>query len=269
MARILFLEPETPAWWQYYTCMVPRIASKLSNMGHEVIEITRPSPRDANDAIKKYSPHLVWWAGKSGYYYTSLENEEIWISTGRYPERNMDILDNTIAVTSSAFTASEAPDGEPDHLGPALCREHECNAYFGYKEYFRFPACIHPCPCGKPKRHENVRDKVWYPVYRCTHEASLHFVIAMARGKTVREAYWQAVDRFDYWIDYFKNIDPQNTEEEYIISLAKSDMEFDKHYQRYFGDPEATIPTPVDLRPLALLGTCVGLAGVTYFKAPS
>lgn len=255
MARILLLESNIGAYmfgdgtgelW-YASCVAKELAPVVRGLGHEVIEVEAPSPEAANTAIAQYRPHLVWWIGHGSENVTTLERVELWISAA--PDYNVDILNDTVACAESCLTGV--------YLGPYLVTARACKAYLGYRDLYYFPWCgtDYPCQCRGDNPH-GVRPEIWSVIVRSMHDATFHFVIGLARGMSVSEAFNYSIARFDYWIDYLSRVAPRDSTEEAVIRTAIWVLAHDKSVQVLRAKDLGTrIPVPVlaqALRSLAL-----------------
>ena len=98
MAKILILETIAGHYdfdLHYASCVmsqpynsiegyVDSIASRISNLGHDVLEVISPSPHDANSAIEDFKPDAIWLVGHGNPCLVSLENLGIWQSRYGY-----------------------------------------------------------------------------------------------------------------------------------------------------------------------------------------
>jgi len=212
--KFLFLLTEHGRYSElkYASCVARRIAEQIKAMGHEVIMIERPSPQDANDAVKRYKPDVIWWVGHGNPTTTTLENVRVWIKA---PDYNTDILSDTIACALSCLTGR--------YLGKYVVESKGCMAYLGYTEEFWFPWCNDPkyfnCACSGENPY-GVREELWEKIVECAHEANLYFVLGLAKGMNVEQATKYSLRRFDYWISYFESVRPKDDEERSVIKTV-------------------------------------------------
>ena len=97
MAKFLFLLCEYGRYQElkYASCVARRIADEIRRLGHQVILVERPSPSDANEAIKRHKPDVVWWVGHGNVDVTTLERLRVWIKAPNY---NTDVLLSLIHI---------------------------------------------------------------------------------------------------------------------------------------------------------------------------
>jgi len=198
IGRIRFADGTGELW--YASCVAKELAEQIRAAGHEVIEVVSPSPQVANAAVLQYRPHAVWWVGHGSENATSLENAAVWITAPGY---NVDILNNTIACAESCLTGA--------YLGKFLVEQRGCLSYLGYTKDYYFVWCGPEVPCQcKGENPWGVRPELWSLMVRSMHDATLHFLIGLARGMNVRQAFEHSLKRFDYWISYFSGATPRD-----------------------------------------------------------
>jgi len=240
MGKFMFLLCEYGKFREllYASCVARKIADKIKMLGHEVILIERPSPQNANDAIAKYKPDVVWWVGHGSENSTTLEYVQLWIQA---PNVNTKILDGTIACAESCLTGV--------YLGKYVTEKEKCRAYLGFREEFWFMWCNDPqyynCAC-QGKNPWGVREELWAKMVECMHEACLYFVYGLAQGMTAKDAANYSAQRFAYWITYFTNVEPKDEEEAAVIWATIWTLMIDVSAMVLHGDLNATVPvTPV------------------------
>jgi len=230
----------------YASCVAKKIAQMVKELGHEVIEVDRPSPADANNAIKTHRPDIVWWVGHGNADSTTLEKVQYWITT----TKNQSILDGTIADALSCITAR--------NLGKLLTKSYGCKYYLGYYSEFWFVWCQCPnttgCACGE-HTPSGVRKKVAEYAFSCMHEANLYFILGLAKGFTPEQAHWYSLERFEQWIKFWKSFEPQNNKENSLIASVLQVLKIDKPIQRLchngeYVDPEPAPESPPPIPPI-------------------
>ena len=207
MAKILILEttqghPETdlPEDLEYSSCVAKELAPALRTFGHEVIEILKPTPDDAVNAIETHNPDIIWHCGHGQVCITTLEEpgkNGVWMTSksGSYDEcvidRYLEYAPNKIFSMLSCLAGSE--------LGPELINKG-ATAFMGYTESFWFLLCDGaPCPCGRGFRDsEEIRGVK--SVARC----DLEWLSALAKGETIKEAYDSSQAKFQSEIEYWE-----------------------------------------------------------------
>ena len=253
MAKILFLETEYGRYRElwYASCVAKKIAAKCRELGHDVIEISKPLPSDANRVIEKEKPAVCWWTGHGNETTTTLENVKVWIST----TFNTEILNDVGACALSCLTGRQ--------LGKFLTTEKKCPAYLGYSNLFWFMWCGDPkyynCAC-MGKNTWGVREELWRKIVECMHESNLYYVLGLAEGKNAGEADEYSKTRFAYWIEYLEDIDPENATEAAVIKTVIWVLNNDKNVQVLHGDPNWKITPPV-LIPIEFFVTATVLLG--------
>jgi len=244
--RFLFLECEEGRGYDllYASCWARKIASEIRNLGHEVIEIKRPLPEDATDAIRRYKPDVVWFVGHGWCCLTTLEKMKLWISTPRdyccffgycykgCTERiNEDILAGTVTNALSCLTGQ--------YLGEYLTKECGCVAYMGYDQPFffiRVSGQDEECACAQGDcRVPGVRKEVLRKCLVCMMDGNLQFCMGLAQGMTVKEAFDYSLRKFDEWISDLESIAPATDGEKSLIRLAICVLKWDKKVQVIHG----------------------------------
>jgi len=258
MAKILFLETEygkksnteryRDLW--YASCVAKEIAAKCKELGHNIIEVSKPSPDDANKTIKKEKPDACWWVGHGNETTTTLEKVEVWIST----TYNTEILNDVGACALSCLTGKQ--------LGNFLTTEKKCPAYLGYSSFFWLMWCndskYYNCAC-MGTNPLGVREELWRKMVTCMHESTLYYVLGLAEGKNAGEANEYSKTRFAYWIKYLEDIEPKNDTEAGVIETTIWCLNNDLKVQVLHGDPNWRI-TPV-LIPMEFLVTATAILG--------
>ena len=271
MARILLLETNvgseryrdgTGELW-YASCVAKELAQVVRRLGHEVIEVEAPSPAAANTAIAQYKPHVVWWVGHGSQNATTLERVELWIRAA--PDYNVDILNDTVACAESCLTGA--------YLGPYLVTARTCRAYLGYRDKYYLPTCPddYPCQCRGDNPY-GVRPELWGVIVRSTHDATFHFVIGLAKGMNVAEAFYYSIDRFNYWIDYLNRVVPRDSSEAAVIRTAIWILSNNKSVQVLRAkDLNIEIPVPVATQVLRSLvfGVAASAAAFMFTGDPA
>ena len=246
MAKFLFLECEEGRGYDllYGSCWAWKIASEIRNLGHEVIEVKRPLPEDATDAIRRYKPDVVWFVGHGWCCLTTLEKVKLWISTpkdyclvfghrmrGCSERMNEDVLAGTVTNALSCLTGQ--------YLGEYLTKERGCIAYMGYYEPFYFIRVRgqdKECACEQGDcRVPGVRKEVLRKCLVCMMDANLQFCMGLAQGMTVNEAYEHSLRKFDEWISDLESIEPATDREKFFIKLAITVLHVDKKHQVVHG----------------------------------
>jgi hypothetical protein len=243
MGRFLLLEgnvgytrfPDGTGELWYASCVARELANQIRAMGHEVVEVVSPTPEMANTAISQYRPNAVWWVGHGSTDTTTLENVAVWIKA---PSYNVDILNNTIACAESCLTGA--------YLGKFLVEQRGCLSYLGYSREYYFLWCgpRMPCQC-RGDNPWNVRPELWELMVRSMHDATFHFMIGLARGMNVKQAFNLSLSRFDYWINYFASVTPRDDSEAAVIRTAMWVLQWDKSVQVLYAKSEGiTVPRP-------------------------
>lgn len=248
MSRFLFLESDVGECREllYASCVAKEIASAVRRLGHEVVEVEKPSPSDANAAIMAENPDVVWWVGHGNTEATTLEDVELWI---RKPDLNTEILNGR---TACALSCSTGP------LGRYLTETKKCNAYMGYNDLFYFAWCeskcgmYYNCAC-QGTNPWGVREEVWVELVKSMHEATLHFVLGLAQGKNAGDAYRLSMDRFLYWIQRFEAVEPESGAEASVIAMTVWSLQHDMSCQVLHGEPRWGAPLPPRRKMLPLL----------------
>jgi len=246
--KILFLESVSGRYdeLKYATCVAKKYASELRKKGHEVIEIERPSPKQANEAIKKYKPDVVWWVGHGSKDRATLEKIKLWIST----THNLQILKDTIAVAHACFTGLQ--------LGPKAVKTG-ATAYLGYTKELWFQWCNDPeyynCACSG-KNPYGIRPEVWKKILISSHVGTLTFIKSLAEGKDLKTAFDDSIKAFEKYEDELKKIKPSNQSEASIIRVQLWALDNNKGaqvlYIRKTGE-KAEVKTSNKIRPLKSL----------------
>jgi len=257
MAKFMFLETEYGRYREllYASCVAKRIADEVRKLGHEVIEVQRPSPSDANDAIRREKPDVVWWVGHGNANTTTLERVQVWIKA---PDYNTDILNGMGACALSCLTGR--------YLGKYVTEERDCKAYLGYRDLFYFMWCADPwrynCACQGRNPWE-VRPELWKKMVECMHEANLYWVLGLAKGMTAKEAYDFSIQRFNYWINYFENVKPKDKNEASVIRTVLWVLTHDRDCQVLYGDPNWKVPVPTPVPYVTMGGIALGLLALS------
>lgn len=204
MAKILILETtqghpvsEVPEDLEYSSCVAKEIAPALRDLGHEVIEILKPTPDDAINAIETHNPDVIWHCGHGQVCITTLEDTERWMThkSGSYSACTVDqylqYAPNRFFSMLSCLAGSE--------LGPQLINKG-ATAFMGYYESFWFLLCEDaPCPCGR-----GLSDSEEIRGIKCPAQCDLEWLHALAKGKTVKEAYDSSQTKFQSEIEYWE-----------------------------------------------------------------
>jgi len=260
LARFLLLEssvgnfsyPDGTGELWYASCVARELANQIRSLGHEVIEVVSPSPESANAAIGMYRPAVVWWVGHGGSDATTLEYMRLWIKA---PDYNVDILNGTIACAESCSTGA--------YLGKFLVQNRGCRAYLGYSQEYTFMWCgpDYPCQCRGDNPY-GVRPEVWSAIIRATHDATFHFVIGLAMGMNVRQAFDLSLQRFDYWINHLYSVTPASGSEAAVIRAAIWALASNKDIQvLYAKDVGAIVVSGAPTLPLL---SSAALGALTY-----
>jgi len=245
------------------SCVAEYVAEEVANLGHNVITITSPTPDDANTTISQYNPQVVWWIGHGWCCLTTLEKIVVWISTPKdecwlYGERaegcveslSEDVLNGRVACAVSCLTGQ--------YLAPHLTTKRECISYLGYEEFFFFN--YYPnCKCGCSI--EGMRDEVVVAAMVCTHESNLFFILGLAQGMNVGEAYNYSLSRFDEWLEWWRGFEPVNEVEAAIARLTRLLLIMDRETQIVYGNLEYSIevpPIPIKIYPIQFV---IGMMG--------
>lgn len=259
MGRIMFLECEYGRFRElaYASCVAKQAAEYIArNTAHQVIEVPRPSPEEANNAIRRYKPHVVWFVGHGNRDAVTLERVQLWI---RAPDHNTDILRDTIVCAESCLTGA--------YLGEYLVRSRGCRAYLGYKDPYWFLWCEGGgtnCPCSGDNPY-GVRKEVWKILVESMHKATVTFVVSLAAGKDVYEANADSLKMFDKLIDEISRIRPENEAEASIIETCRWVLSMDKSAQVLYSSDHHSVPGGVRYAaaaaavPLALAAASVGI----------
>lgn len=207
MAKILLLETtqghpvsEFPEDLEYSSCVAKEIAPALRTLGHEVIEILKPTPADAINAIETHNPDVIWHCGHGQVCITTLENTEDWMThkSGSYSactiDKYLQYAPNRFFSMLSCLAGAE--------LGPQLINKG-ATAFMGYYESFWFLLCDSeggdPCPCGR-----GLSDPVEIRGIKCPAQCDLEWLHALAEGKTVNDAYNRSQAKFQSEIEYWE-----------------------------------------------------------------
>jgi hypothetical protein len=100
---------------------------------------------------------------------------------------------------------------------------------------------------------------------RSMHDATFHFVIGLARGMNVRQAFNFSLSRFDYWINYFASVTPSSDEEAAVIRNLIWYLQHDKSIQVLYAKGEGIVvpgPAPSPLIRAAGLGALASLVAL-------
>jgi len=238
MAKILILETEYGRFRElwYSSCVAKEYVPTLKATGHEIIEVSKPYPADANRVIADKKPDLVWWCGHGSWTATTLERVRLWI---RKPDFNTDILNDRVGLAESCKTGAE--------LGPYLTTKKKCISYLGYKGSYWFMWCADPyhynCACSG-RNPWGVREKIWAKLVRSMHDATFHFVLGLAKGMTTGEANEYSLKKFDEWIKYCEDIKPKDAREARVIRTTIWVLKTDKDHQVLCGKTDHKIPPP-------------------------
>ena len=245
MAKILILETtqghlvsELPEDLEYSSCVAKEIAPSLRTLGHEVIEILKPTPADAINAIEKHNPDVIWHCGHGQVCITTLENTEKWMThkSGSYSACTVDqylqYAPNRFFSMLSCLSGSE--------LGPQLINKG-ATAFMGYYESFWFLLCEDtPCPCGR-----ELTDSDEIRGIKCLAQCDLEWLHALAEGKTVNDAYNSSQAKFQSEIEYWEGSSHD------MAANVLYCLRLDKERQVSLGDRNAritaldvTTPTP-------------------------
>lgn len=262
MAKFLFLLTVHGRWdeLKYASCVARRIAEQVRSLGHEVILVNEPTPQMANEAIRRYRPNVVWWVGHGNVNITTLEHIQVWIES---PSFNTDILDGTIACALSCLTGVE--------LGKYVTHVKKCIAYLGYTKEFWFLWCVDPrfynCACSG-RNPWNIRPELWEKMVTCMHEANLYFVLGLAKGMNTKDATDYSINRFKYWINYFRNVKPENRNEYAALKTTIWILGHNMSATILWGRKDVTVPggrafNKMEALPLAIIaiGSLVSYIG--------
>ena len=228
---------------EYLSCVALDIAKRIRALGHEVFVVYRPTPIDANNAIKKYKPDVVWWTGHGNVSVTTLEHVKIWISDQQhcgqsFGNANREVLRGVTANALSCLTAA--------CLGKSLTKNYGCNYYLGYYKEFLFTWCECPhgtgCACGKYNPYSDVRDEVLKNAMICLPESNLYFLVGLAKGFTEPQAQGYSLIRFDQWIEYWYKFEPKTNHEWAIANLVARLLNADKSRQVLLRNGEIVQP---------------------------
>ena len=229
--KILFLESISGRYdeLKYASCVAHKYAEELRRKGHKVIEITRPTPRQANEAIKKYKPDIVWWVGHGDADKATLEKLKVWIST----TANTDILRDSVAVAHACFTGLK--------LGKEAVKKG-AKAYFGYTKELWFQWCNDPeyynCACSENNPY-GVRPRLWKRILESSHVGTLVFIKSLAEGKDYKTAFEDSIEEFERYKKEFENTKPQTPSEGAILRVQIWALENNKEAQvMYLGTGE-------------------------------
>lgn len=272
MARFLLLESNvgkvrysngTGELW-YSSCVARELAKQIKELGHEVIEVVAPSPEAANAAIHSYKPDVVWFVGHGLEDRTSLELAKLWIKA---PDYNVDVVRGTVVCAESCLTGA--------YLGKYVVSNGGASAYLGFTKEVMFIWCGEKVPCQCSGENPwGVRPEVWQVIVKAPHDAIFHFVIGLAKGLSLKQAYELAYNRFNYWIDYLSKIRYASDAEAAIARVAIWSLAWDANAMVLYArdasssvvrvqapavQPQAVAaPSPSIARPVAV-GATVGL----------
>jgi len=217
---------------EYASCVARQAAKEIERMGHEVKVIDSPSPAQANYAIRRFRPDVVWWVGHGNPSVTTLEHVRVWIADARecgggWGTVNLGVLSGKTACALSCLTAS--------CLGRMLTGRHGCRYYLGYRREFFFLWCgctrVWGCSCGRYNPYANIRSDVLRMCVTCMHDANIEFVRALARGMSPKDANSASIAKFRYWIVRLEKIKPKSGAEAAMINMAVRCLMWDASVQ--------------------------------------
>jgi hypothetical protein len=252
IGKVMFDNGTGELW--YASCVARELAPQIRAAGHSVIEVESPSPEAANTSIERYKPNVVWWVGHGSTDSITLENVALWIKAPGY---NVDVLNSTIACAESCLTGA--------YLGKFLVEQRDCLAYLGYISEYLFPWCGSRTPCQCSGENPwGVRPDVWSAIVRSTHDATFHFVIGLARGMNVKQAFDFSLNRFDYWINYLSSIPPADEYESATIRTAIWILSSNRDIQVLYAKDVGIVVPGVSIHPLL---SSAALGALTYLVA--
>jgi len=230
--RILFLESHRGRYEElkYASCVAKKFAEELRRKGHDVIEIERPTPEQANEAIKRYRPDIVWFVGHGYADRATLEEVREWITISR----NIDILRNTVTVAHSCLTGIR--------LGKEAVRRGAV-AYLGYTEEFWFLWCDdernYNCAC-EGRNPYGARQEVWRKLVTYPHYPPLVFLREVAGGRDLKSAFDESIETAKRLIKELESITPASPSEGAMIKVAVWSLDGNKDSQvLYVGSERA------------------------------
>ena len=210
----------------YASCVARKFAEEIKKK-HTVIMVEDPDPKTANLVIKRYRPDVVWWVGHGNPNTTTLKDVAVWIQA---PEYNTDILNGVIACAMSCLTARV--------LGKYVTKNKKCKYYVGYNDVIWFNWCndekYFNCACSGRNPYQ-IRQELWKNIIECVFDANLYFVKGLSDGKSVEDAYKMCYDRYNYWIDYFDNVETEGEHEFAIVRVTVWSLKHDRDALRLLG----------------------------------
>ncbi len=151
---------------KYASCVARMYAKLFRSMGHEVIEVRRPSASEATVAVLVYKPDIIWVVGHGTDEVQTVENLSEWVSV----KKNLDLYVNRVIVAHSCFTAKK--------LGEEAVKRG-AKAYFGFLDVFYYPWCVdtenYNCAC-EGRNPWGVSEALWYRLVTGVQEVPLKFL---------------------------------------------------------------------------------------------
>ncbi len=221
--RILMLESEYGRYRElsYASCVAKKYAETLRRKGHQVVELERPAPDEANAKIRSFKPDIIWFVGHGYENRATLERMRLWVTT-------MDDLwqfKGRVVVAHSCLTAVR--------LGKDAVRKGAL-AYFGFLDEMWFLWCDETkydnCAC-KGINEYGARKEVWMKLVTYPHVPPLEFLVHVAEGAGFKEAFDMSLRKVDELIKDLESIQPANPGEASMIKVATWVLETNKSNQ--------------------------------------
>ena len=215
--KILFLESEHGRYTElkYASCVARMYADKLRKKGHQVYEISRPTPDEANAKIREINPDIIWFVGHGDPDRATLENVQLWVKS---TDDLWQFRGKTV-VAHSCLTGIE--------LGKVAVAKGAV-AYFGYTDEMWFVWCDESkypnCACMKENPY-GVRPEVWIKLVTYPHYPPLEFLMAVAEGKDFKEAFDHSIAVTSKLVAELQSIQPISQQEASMIKVTEWAME--------------------------------------------
>ena len=215
--RILFLESEHGRYneLKYASCVAKMYADELRKKGHQVYEISRPTPDEANAKIRELNPDVIWFVGHGDPDRATLENIQLWVRS----INDLWQFRGKIVVAHSCLTGIE--------LGKAAVAKGAV-AYFGYTDEMWFVWCDESkypnCACSKENPY-GVRPEVWMKLVTYPHYPPLEFLTAVAEGRDFKEAFDYSLAVTDKLVAELQSIQPSSQQEASMIKVTEWALE--------------------------------------------
>jgi len=215
--RILFLESEHGRYSElkYASCVASRYAEELRKKGHEVYEVRRPTPDEADAKIRELKPDVIWFVGHGDPDKATLENIRLWVRS----TNDLWQFRGRVVVAHSCLTGIE--------LGKAAVAKGAV-AYFGYKDEMWFVWCDESkypnCACSGENPY-GVRPEVWMKLVTYPHHPPLEFLTAVAEGKDFKEAFDHSLAVTDKLVAELQSIQPLSQQEASMIKVTEWALE--------------------------------------------